>query len=159
MISHRGVVFGCALALVAAWVVPARAGCRPAVSYYPAPVACGRPCCCRCGPLWRLFHRCCCRPVVVAPVVPAPCPAPVPVPAAPLVVPPPAAPAPSVAPAPFNPAPPPPAPVPGTDSSYRPAPPSGTGGLPPLTPPLRPAPVRLDRIVSFPHAPPSPQEP
>jgi hypothetical protein len=102
----------------------------------------------RCGPIRRLLGKCCIlRP---APCCPAPCPLAV-------VAPPPIAvgvPAPVPAPVPaagppvfpgsgtaFPPAPT-PVPVPGAvGSSYR---------QPPLTPPLPPAPVRLDRIVSFP---------
>jgi hypothetical protein len=141
--------------------------CPPVVSSYSAP--CGpqvsyrvaAPC--RCGPIRRLLGLCCPRP----PVCPPPC-RPCAVPVAPPVVtfpPGPTAPAPGLLPS----GPPPDAPgglrpdpsfggpdrsppllPPSSGSSfqYRPAPAPVPGR--PLTPPLPPRPIRLDRIVSFP---------
>jgi hypothetical protein len=134
--------------------------CRPAVSCYPA-APCGTQVCyyepCRCGPIRRLLGLCrptivVCRPACVAlPSCPAPACAPAPCPSC-------AAPAPHpVEVAPVQPAPvyaPPPA-TPGPaqptmGSSYRPHPLPVRVPASLLTPPQAPAPVRLDRMVSFP---------
>jgi hypothetical protein len=119
-------------------------------------VRCYEPCPCRCGPIRRLLGLCrpvvvchpvvvpvtgcapACPPATVLPATPAPVAVPtVPAPVSPAVEPP------RYSPNPNLPAIPPSGP-PATGSSYRPLP------APPLTPPLAPAPVRLDRFVSYP---------
>ena len=172
-----GIGWACALAALAALAAGgsvARAGwcdgvlvcgsCRSSVSVnYYAPAPCPPPvtaysvqrcyyeppCRCHCGPIRRLLGICCkprcCPPPVAVAAAPCPSPAPVIVPA-PIMVP---APGPSPLPvdaAPrggyernYPPLPQSPAPPPAGSTSRRTA---------PLTPPLPPQPIRLDRIVS-----------
>ena len=164
-----GVACGCALILCGASKGSVRADgcCRPVVACAPPPCTSCRPVTTyyvarRCGPIRRLLGRCrivpapCCRPCYPPPVpVCGPCAGPPPgAVLAPPVPPPVVAPPPPVqsgpAYAPSLPPGPQALPPPINGSSYRPLRPLAPIPPRPLTPPLQPAPVRLDRIVSEP---------
>jgi hypothetical protein len=166
----RGAVLAFALVTLAAAGKPIRADeggvfqkcchrCRARACYAPPCAPVTVRCRCRCGPIRRLFGRCCRAPAPSCYVCPPPCPpapcvsAPVvtPAPVAPppdrLVAPPPPAPSYRLTPPPEPAGPPPEPPVMG--SKYQPARPVAPAYPQRLTPSVQGPPVRLDRFVSY----------